>query len=51
MPAVRAIVHQAAGDNYRFKALVTGVVNSDAFRMRRLPDAKAAEPVRTAQAN
>ena len=51
MPAVRAIVRQAAGDNYRFNALVTGVVNSDAFRMRRLPEAKAAEPVRTAQAN
>jgi hypothetical protein len=51
MPAVRAIVHQAAGDDYRFTALVAGVVNSDAFRMRRLPEAKAVEPVHTAQAN
>ncbi len=51
MPAVRAIVKQAAADNYRFTKLVTGVVNSDAFRMRRLPEVKAIEPARTAQAN
>ncbi|MEO6184722.1 MAG: DUF1592 domain-containing protein [Steroidobacteraceae bacterium] len=51
MPGVRAIVKQAATDNYRFTALVTGVVNSNAFRMRRLPDVKAIEPARTAQAN
>jgi hypothetical protein len=37
MPAVRAIVRQAARANYRFEALVKGVVGSDAFRLRSLP--------------
>src|SRR5690606_21756430 len=32
MPQVRAIVRAAADDDYRFAALVTGVVNSPAFR-------------------
>ncbi|MEJ0099178.1 MAG: DUF1592 domain-containing protein [Pseudomonadota bacterium] len=34
MPQVRAIVHTAARDNYRFFDLVMGVVTSDAFRMQ-----------------
>ncbi len=34
MPTVRRIVRQAATDNYRFKAIVMGVVSSDAFRKR-----------------
>jgi hypothetical protein len=34
MPTVRRIVRQAAADNYRFKAIVMGVVSSDAFRKR-----------------
>ena len=33
MPTVRAIVREAAADDYRFTALVLGVVRSDAFRM------------------
>jgi hypothetical protein len=40
MPAVRAIVRQAAADNYRFEAVVKGIVNSDAFRLRREPQAQ-----------
>ncbi len=32
MPEVRRIVHAAAGTNYTFDAIVTGIVNSDAFR-------------------
>ncbi|HET8698717.1 MAG TPA: DUF1585 domain-containing protein, partial [Gammaproteobacteria bacterium] len=32
MPQVRAIVHAAAKQDYRFAALVQGVVQSDAFR-------------------
>lgn len=32
MPAVRSIVKAAAEDEYSFAALVTGIVNSDAFR-------------------
>ncbi len=34
MPQVRAIVHAAKGQNYRFSALVAGIVQSDAFRMQ-----------------
>jgi len=35
MPAVRAVVRDAARDGYRFSALVRGVVTSTPFRMRR----------------
>ncbi len=34
MPTVRRIVRQAAGDDHRFKAIVLGVISSDAFRKR-----------------
>jgi hypothetical protein len=34
MPTVRAIVRDAEGQNYRFSALVMGIVNSGAFQMR-----------------
>jgi len=37
MPAVRAIVDQAAADNYRFSALVMGIINSDQFRKVSVP--------------
>jgi mono/diheme cytochrome c family protein len=40
MPTVRAIVHRAAADHYRFEDLVTGIVQSDAFELRELPPAK-----------
>jgi hypothetical protein len=43
MPAVRGIVRQAAKDDYRFEALVKGVVASDAFRLRRLPEAPSGD--------
>ena len=36
MPQVRAIVRAAAQDDYRFSAIVTGIVTSDAFRMQAL---------------
>ncbi len=32
MPQIRQIVHAAATQNYTFAALITGIVNSDAFR-------------------
>jgi hypothetical protein len=35
MPAVRSIVRQSEGDNYRFVSLIEGVVNSTPFRMRK----------------
>ena len=34
MPLVRSIVNNAADEQYRFSALVTGIVESPAFRMR-----------------
>jgi hypothetical protein len=34
MPSVRAIVHGAASDKYRFSSLVLGVVNTPQFQMR-----------------
>jgi hypothetical protein len=53
MPSVRAIVHAAAGENYRFESIVLGVVKSDAFQMRQLPEPAAEEgakpPLKTAQ--
>ena len=37
MPTVRQIVRDGARQNYRFATIVEGVVNSPAFRMRRVP--------------
>ncbi len=37
MPTVRRIVRGAASSNYRLSALVQGVVRSEQFRMRRVP--------------
>ncbi|HEV7632473.1 MAG TPA: DUF1585 domain-containing protein, partial [Steroidobacteraceae bacterium] len=45
MPAVRTIVRRSAGENYRFASIVKGIVASDAFRMKRVPDAAPAEPL------
>jgi len=38
MPAVRSITRQAAKDNYRVSALVTAIVQSTPFQMRRVPE-------------
>ena len=43
MPAVRAILRDASRDNYRFSALILGVVHSTPFQMRTTP--RDAEPV------
>jgi hypothetical protein len=37
-PAARFIARQAARDNYKISALVTGIVQSTPFQMRRTPD-------------
>ena len=37
MPQVRAVVHGAAKDNYKFSSIVLGIVNTDAFRKQALP--------------
>jgi hypothetical protein len=39
MPAVRAVVREAAGDDYSFKAIVMAVATSDPFTMRILEGA------------
>jgi hypothetical protein len=41
MPAVRAIVRNAARNQYRFSSLVTGVVRSEPFQMRTKDGAQA----------
>ena len=38
MPQVREIVRQAARQDYRFAAIVKGVVESESFQMMRIPD-------------
>jgi hypothetical protein len=43
MPQVRAVVRAAEDDNYRFAAIVAGIVNSDSFRMQTLPHAETDE--------
>jgi hypothetical protein len=35
MPAVRAIVRDAAKEDYRFSSIILGIVNSEPFQMRR----------------
>ena len=40
MPTVRRIIRNAAAQNYRISAFVTGIVESDAFRMAKLPAAQ-----------
>jgi hypothetical protein len=37
-PAVRSIIRQAAPDNYRMSALITAIVKSTPFQMRRTPE-------------
>lgn len=39
MPLVRSIVHDSAGDNYKFSSIVMGIVKSPSFQMdMKLPD-------------
>ena len=37
MPSIRKIVNEAEKDDYRMQDFITGVVLSDAFRMKRVP--------------
>ena len=43
MPTVRRIIRDAEARNYRISAFVNGIVESDAFRMAKLPAAQATE--------
>jgi hypothetical protein len=50
MPTVRRIVREAEDEDYRFSALVKGVVNSVPFRMRRAGTPPAPAPATVASA-
>ncbi|HJR71950.1 MAG TPA: DUF1585 domain-containing protein, partial [Gammaproteobacteria bacterium] len=43
MPAVRAVVHEAAESDYSFAAIVKGVALSPPFRLRSAPEVAASE--------
>ena len=45
MPAIRRIVDEAEAAGYRFEAIVRGIIASEAFRMRTVPEADAAGEV------
>ncbi len=49
MPTVRRIVRESAAKDYKFSAIVEAVVNSDQFKLRRVP--KSGPPVQTAYAS
>ena len=50
MPAVRAVVHRAEKNNYKFSSLILGIVNSVPFEMRRAqPGESAAAPSAVAE--
>ena len=53
MPRVRAIVEDAAGEDYAFSAIVRGIATSDAFRMKQIqaPDVTSTLEGRTASAD
>jgi hypothetical protein len=51
MPQVRAIVREAAKDDWRFSSLVIGVVQSDAFRLQSVPHGTQAPATRMASAS
>jgi hypothetical protein len=40
MPVVRDITHQAAKQNYKFSAIVLGIVKSTPFTMKKVPVAR-----------
>jgi hypothetical protein len=43
MPVVRSITHDAAKQNYKFSAIVMGIVKSTPFEMKKVPAAKPAQ--------
>jgi hypothetical protein len=51
MPTVRAIVEKAAQKDYRFSAIVRGIIESDAFQMRRLPEKDTVQAMQEAAVN
>jgi hypothetical protein len=51
MPQVRAVVTAAERQDYRFSAIVAGIVASDAFRMQGIVHGESAAPTRVADAS
>ena len=51
MPTVRKIVRDAAPEHYKFAAIVNGIVNSPAFRVRRAQSPAAPAPATVASAD
>jgi hypothetical protein len=52
MPQVRQVVRDAKAQDYRFSAIVTGIVNSDAFRMQAVQrDGQSDQQPRSVQAS
>jgi hypothetical protein len=43
MPAVREVVRSSAEEDYRFSAVVMGIVQSDPFTLRELADDESGE--------
>ena len=50
MPQVRAIVEQAAADDYRLRGIVMGIVSSDTFRLQARPHAGESDTLAVAAA-
>jgi hypothetical protein len=50
MPRVRAIVEEAAGEDYAFSAVIRGIATSDAFRLKQIqaPDVSSTLEATTA---
>jgi hypothetical protein len=42
MPVVRGIVQGAAANNYRFSSLITGIVKSEPFEMKKALEGEGA---------
>lgn len=53
MPVVRAVVKEAAADDYRFSTLVMSIINTDLFQKKRVPELNsiAASVAQAAQAS
>jgi hypothetical protein len=43
MPTIRKVVHEAAADDYKFSALLAGIVSSAPFRSATVPDPAASD--------
>jgi hypothetical protein len=48
MPAVRGVLHRAAPKDYRFSAIVLGIVDSTPFQMKTKTPAESPEETATA---